>query len=218
MRRKLQKPILYLITRGATTAATDPSSKEFHDLLILTRAAVDAGIDLIQLREKQLTTRVLYELTERAAEIIRGTKTALLVNDRVDVARAAGANGVHLTSNSLDARLVRRTLGNDFIIGVSTHSQLELQQACDADADFAVFGPVFETRSKINYGPPVGLASLTAAAEAVAPFPVLALGGVSITNAIECLRAGADGVAGISLFSEPSSLKGTVAAIRRPYG
>ena len=210
-----QKPILYLITRGATTAATSPASKEFQDILTLVRAAVAAGVNLIQLREKQLTARTLYELTAGLAEITRGTPTSLLVNDRADIARAAGADGVHLASNSIDAAVIRETFGNHFLIGVSTHSQAELQRARDASADFAVFGPVFETSSKAQSGSPVGLQSLSEAAGAVAPFPVLALGGVSIANARECLRAGAVGIAAISLFAEPSSLQSTVAAIRR---
>jgi thiamine-phosphate pyrophosphorylase len=215
MRIKIQKPILYLITRGATTAETQPPSKEFQDILNLVRAAVAAGINLVQLREKQLTARALYELTVCAAEITSGSETALLVNDRADIARAAGADGVHLASNSLEAGLVRATFGSDFLVGVSTHSQAELQQARDAGADFAVFGPVFETRSKAAYGPPLGLQYLQKAAGAVAPFPVLAIGGISSTGAVECLRAGATGVAAIGLFADPSSLKSTVDAIVR---
>jgi thiamine-phosphate pyrophosphorylase len=209
-----QKPILYLITRGATTAATSPASKEFQDVLALVRAAVAAGVNLIQLREKQLTARTLYEMTAGAAAITRGTATSLLVNDRADIARAAGADGAHLTSNSIRPAVIRQTFGNDFLIGVSTHSQAELLQARDGSADFAVFGPVFETSSKAEYGSPVGLQSLSEAVRAVAPFPVLALGGISLPNARECLRAGAAGIAGISIFAEPSSLQSTVAAIR----
>jgi thiamine-phosphate pyrophosphorylase len=182
---------------------------------MLVSAAVAAGIDQIQLREKQLTARTLYELTAAAVEITRGSGTALLVNDRADIARGAGADGVHLTSNSISAKVIRQTFGDDFLIGVSTHSPAELLQARDAGADFVVFGPVFETGSKIGYGPPVGLQRLKEAAGAVAPFPVLALGGVSSANATACLRAGATGVAAISLFAEPSSLKSVVDAIHR---
>jgi thiamine-phosphate pyrophosphorylase len=215
MNLKAQKPILYLITRGATTAETHPGSKDFHDLLTLVRAAVAAGIDLIQLREKQLTARTLFELTRQAVAITRGSDTALLVNDRADIARAAGADGVHLAANSLAAQLVRRTFGPNFLIGVSTHSQLELQHAKDEGADFAVFGPVFETSSKMQYGPPLGLNKLQEAAAAVAPFPVIAIGGITSTNATECLRGGAAGIAAIGLFSEASSLAATAEAIRR---
>jgi thiamine-phosphate pyrophosphorylase len=215
MNLKAHKPILYLITRGATTADTRPASKEFHDLLTLVRAAVAAGIDLIQLREKQLTARTLFELTQRAVEITRGSVTSLLVNDRADVARAAGADGVHLAANSLAAQIVRRTFGANFLIGVSTHSQLELQNANEAGADFAVFGPVFETSSKLQYGSPLGLNELQEAAAAVAPLPVIAIGGITTTTATQCLTGGAAGVAAIELFSDASSLAATAEAIRR---
>jgi thiamine-phosphate pyrophosphorylase len=214
MRLSIPKPILYLITRGATTPTSHPGSKEFQDILNLVRAAVDAGVTLIQLREKQLTARTLFDLTERAAEITSGSQTALLVNDRADVARGAGANGVHLATDSLAAELVRRAFGDDFLIGVSTHSSVELEQARDAGADFAVFGPVFETISKAEYGPPLGLESLQDAARSVQPFPVLALGGVTLVNAVECLRAGAAGVAGISVFADVSSLKSVSDTLR----
>jgi thiamine monophosphate synthase len=95
----LPKPILYLITRGATAEATTSASKEFHWVLDQISAAVAAGVQLIQLREKRLTAHVLFELTARAAEITRRTSTRLLVNDRADIAAGAGADGVHLTTH-----------------------------------------------------------------------------------------------------------------------
>ncbi|MEP6707630.1 MAG: thiamine phosphate synthase [Pyrinomonadaceae bacterium] len=210
---KTQKPILYLITSGATTAATRISSKEFQDLLTLVRAAVAAHIDLVQLREKNLTARMLYELTARAAEMTRDSGTRLLINDRSDVAEAAGADGVHLTTNSVEASVIRGTFGREFVIGVSTHSLSEACAARDAGADFAVFGPVFETGSKRQYGSPVGLEALREAAGALASFPILAIGGISLTNASACLRAGAGGIAAIGLFANSESLKSVVAAI-----
>lgn len=210
---KAQKPILYLITSGATSAATTPSSKEFQDILTIVRAAVESNIDLFQLREKRLTARTLYELAARAAEITGESETRLLVNDRADVARAAGADGVHLTANSIKASAIRQTFGEDFLIGASTHSLEQVRTARADGADFAVFGPVFETHSKRQYGSPVGLEALQKAAETVAPFPVLALGGVSLTNVSECLRSGASGIAAISLFANSASLKSVVAAI-----
>ena len=144
----LLKPITYLITNGATTATTTPSSEDFSRLIKLVAAAVDARIGLIQLRETNLSARVLFELAQQSAEITRGSATRLLVNDRADIARGAGADGVHLTTRSLEARIVRRTFGEEFLIGVSTHSIEEARDAREGGADFAVFGPVFETASK----------------------------------------------------------------------
>jgi thiamine-phosphate pyrophosphorylase len=210
----LPQPIIYLITSGATTPSTDPTAEDFRNVLRLIAAAVRAEVSLVQLREKRLAARVLYELTARAAALVRGTETRLLVNDRADLARTAGADGVHLTARSLEASIVRRAFGPEFLIGVSTHSPAEALAARDHGADFAVFGPVFDTPSKRAYGPPVGLESLREAARAAAPFPVLALGGATGENAAEALRAGASGVAAIRLFGDPEQLAQAVGTIR----
>jgi thiamine-phosphate pyrophosphorylase len=207
------KPILYLITRGATAEVTTSASREFHWVLAQVSAAVAAGVQLIQLREKRLTARVLFELTAQAAEITRGTSTRLLVNDRADIAAGAGADGVHLTTRSLEPKVVRKAFGDDFLIGASTHSLAEATSARNGGADFVVFGPIFPTPSKAEYGPPLGVDCLADVASELAPFPVLALGGISIDNARECLRADASGIAGISLFRAPENLSRTCAEI-----
>jgi thiamine-phosphate pyrophosphorylase len=215
MKFDLSKPIRYLITRGASSEATTAASSEFQQIIEQVSAAVSAGIDLIQIREKRLTARVLYELTEQAAELTRGSATRLLVNDRADIAAAASADGVHLTTQSIDAATIRRTFGEGFLIGASTHSLIEARRARDDGADFVVFGPVFATASKEEYGPPLGLGELEGVARELRPFPVLALGGITVANAAECLRAGASGIAAISLFKEASRLADVVAHIRR---
>lgn len=142
----------------------------------------------------------------------------VLVNDRFDVALAAGAAGVHLTSQSLSTQIVRKTCGEQFIIGVSTHSVSEVRAARDGGADFVVFGPVFETESKRGFGPPQGLAQLEMVVRDVAPFPVLALGGVAPENVVDSFSVGASGVAAIGMFDETESLEETVATIRRIGG
>ena len=215
MKFDLSKPILYLITRGASTETTTRVSPEFKQILEQVAAAVAAGIELIQLREKCLTARVLLELTEQSAALTRGSVTRLLVNDRADVAAAAGADGVHLTAHSLESKTIRRTFGEDFLIGASSHSLTEAEAAKEGGADFIVFGPVFATPSKEKYGPPTGLGKLERVAKHLAPFPVVALGGIDITNANDCLRAGASGLAGISLFQEPSRIDDAVRRLRQ---
>jgi thiamine-phosphate pyrophosphorylase len=210
----LSKPILYLITRGATDETTTTESAEFHKLLRQFSVAITAGIQLIQIREKRLTARVLFELTKRAVSITQGTATRVLVNDRADIAAGAGADGVHLTTQSLEAAVVRQAFGERLLIGSSTHSVEEARRARDAGADFIVFGPVFESPAKKKYGPPVGLQALSGVAHKLAPFPVIALGGISIKNAAACLSAGASGIAGISLFSEPEGLTNVASVIR----
>ena len=203
-----------MITSGETTQATHSQSEEVARLLALVEAAVHARVSLLQLREKRLSARSLYELTTRAAAITRGSATRLLVNDRADIARAARADGVHLTTRSLEAHTLRRAFGDDFLIGVSTHSLEEARAACDGGADFATFGPVFETVSKRVYGPPVGLEKLNEAARTLSPFPLLALGGITQENAAAAIGAGASGVAAIRLFNDRHNLSAVVRAIR----
>lgn len=209
----LSKPILYLITRGATSESTTPDAPEFKQVLNTIAVAVAAGIDLIQIREKQLTARALFELVAEAGKLTRGANTRLLVNDRADIALGAGADGVHLATQSLDAATIRRTFGDGLLIGASTHSLPEVRSAHDSGADFAVFGPVFETESKLQFGSPKGLDELSQVARAVPGFPVLALGGISLLNAADCLAAGARGIAGISLFDKTENFSSLFNAI-----
>ncbi|MBV9928805.1 MAG: thiamine phosphate synthase [Acidobacteria bacterium] len=215
MSRALARPITYLITAGETSSATRPESEEFGRLLALVRAAAAARVTLVQLREKSLTGRVLFELASAAAHAARGSGTRVLVNDRADVARAARCDGVHLTTNSLEASEVRRAFGEDFLIGVSAHTIDEARAARAGGADFAVFGPVFDTPSKRAYGPPVGLEALTKAALDLSPFPLVALGGVGEDEVEKVLQAGAAGVAGIRLFANGQNLARIVHHIGR---
>jgi thiamine-phosphate pyrophosphorylase len=210
-------PIIYLITSGETTPQTTLHSKDFSQLLGLVEAAAAAKIDLIQLREKNLRTKVLFELTSRASDIVRGSRTRLLVNDRADVALAAGAAGVHLTSRSINTSVMRQTFGAEFLIGVSTHSPEEVKAARDDGADFVVFGPVFETASKLVYGQPIGLESLRQVAAKSASFPILAIGGVSLDNVADCFRAGASGIAAIRMLGNKSMLARVAQDIREQF-
>ncbi|HEY0099034.1 MAG TPA: thiamine phosphate synthase [Pyrinomonadaceae bacterium] len=203
-------PISYLVTDGRTTEATNSSSAEFTRLFVLVGACVEAGVSLVQLREKSMRPRVLYELTRRAAELTRGTSTRLLVNDRADIALAARADGVQLTTRSLAPLIVRDISPPGFLIGVSTHALAEAQAASASDADFALFGPVFDTPEKRAYGAPLGLEPLREAARALAPFPLLAIGGITRESIPQVLQAGARGIAAISLFQDESELEAIV--------
>lgn len=180
-------------------------------------AAVAAKIDFIQIREKHLSANVLYQLSTSAARITRGSATKLLVNDRADIARSAGADGVHLTSVSLPPDIVRRTFGPDFLIGVSTHSLEEAVAASRSGADFVVFGPVFDTISKRQYGEPLRLAELKKVTFELAPFPVLALGGVTTNNVADCLHLGAAGIAAIRMLNDRLQLHRVVNEIRERF-
>jgi len=158
-----------------------------------------AGVDWIQIREKDLSARDLFDLVQRAQALPHPAATKILVNTRVDVALAARAAGAHLPSGSPPPRRWRAIAPPDFLIGVSCHTLEEARAAGQDGADYVLFGPVFTPRSKPADLPPRGLDRLAEAARAVA-IPVLALGGITTENASQCASAGAAGVAAISLF------------------
>ncbi len=161
---------------------------------VAARAGRD-GVDMIQVRAKQLSGRALAELVKSAVAASGGK---VLVNTRTDIALACGAQGVHLPAGSIAPRTIRRIAPGGFLIGVSCHTLDELNTAEREDADFAVFGPIFASVTKS--GSPIGLEALRTAAQAVG-LPIYALGGVTAENAPLCIQAGAAGIAGISLFA-----------------
>jgi thiamine-phosphate pyrophosphorylase len=160
---------------------------------------IAAGVDWIQIREKDLATRELYELVCQAVELARPSSTKILVNSRVDVALAAGAAGVHLPSDTPPPRIWRSMSQPGFLIGVSCHTVDEVRRAESEGADYVVFGPVFAPLSKTSDLSPRGLEGLAQASRAVR-IPVLALGGITEDNSATCVAAGAAGIAGISQF------------------
>jgi thiamine-phosphate pyrophosphorylase len=206
--------LLYYITDRTAFAGNE--STRCRRLLEKIAQAVRAGVDYIQLREKDLSTRQLEALAREAAEVAdrvssenRERKTALLINSRTDLALAAHADGVHLRSEDISPQEVREIWSRSSradtsirqapIVGVSCHSPAEVGRAAAAAATFAVFAPVFEKKDAPT-ARPTGLAELEEACNA--SIPVLALGGVTVSNALSCLEAGAAGIAAIRLFQE----------------
>ncbi len=200
MNRLPLSPLLYLITDR------QQFTPHPHRQLEAIAAAAQAGCQLIQIREKDMSARELCEFVRAALARAKPHGARVLVNDRLDVALASGADGVHLRANSLPAAEIRRLVQRrGFLLGVSTHSLTEAQAAETSGADFIVCGPVFPTPSKASYGAPLGLDRFEEICRAV-NVPVLALGGLTMGNFTEPLSRGAAGIAAISLFKNLTSL------------
>jgi thiamine-phosphate pyrophosphorylase len=174
------------------------------------RSAFAAGLDYVQVREKDLPGGRLEGLVGDLAALPEKTAShllvpvRLLVNERLDLAMACGADGVHLPADSLPPGAVRSRAGADWIVGVSCHAQEDVEQAAQSGATYVLLGPVFETPSK-PAGRPLGIPRLRETCRR-SPVPVFALGGVTRENAASCVRAGAAGIAGIRLFQQADDL------------
>jgi thiamine-phosphate pyrophosphorylase len=207
-----RKPILcYVTDRRAYDRARPPAGGPSANSIGSVRSAIQnaaaAGVDWIQIREKDLAGGALTDFARLAVADTKEAAARILLNDRLDVALAASAAGIHLGENSVPLEAVarwRRHAGkSDFQIGVSCHL---LEAACAAErggADYIFFGPVFATPSKAAFGPPQGIAKLREVCASV-KIPVLAIGGITFDNARMCLDAGAAGIAAIRLFQDAS--------------
>lgn len=168
-------------------------------LLALIARALELGVELIQIREKDLSARELSALTRRAMALPNPHRTLVLVNDRIDVALACGAHGVHLPGNRIAPAKLRGILPERFVVGVSCHTREELFRAQEEDADYAFIGSVFRPLSKTDTREPLGLEGLRAAVAGL-QIPSFALGGITEETISACAQAGVPGIAGISLF------------------
>ena len=180
---------LYLVTDRHQTGG--------RDIVEVLGQAAAAGAPAIQLREKGLDTVEMYRLAERLLAMTRQAGAALLINDRMDIAMALGADGVHLTRKSLPPREVRSLVGSRMLIGISCHGLEDVREAVDGGVDFVVLGPIYATLSKAPYGPPLAPGILREARR-ICPLPILAIGGIKAARVPEVVGAGADGVAAIS--------------------
>jgi thiamine-phosphate pyrophosphorylase len=164
---------------------------------------IEGGATFVQLREKHLSPREFYSEAEEALKVARASGAKLIVNDRADVALALGADGVHLGQDDMPPRAARALLGERAVIGFSTHSVEQAIAAARMPVDYIAVGPVFETKSKENPDPVVGLEGLRRVREAVGPVTLVAIGGVTRENGPSALAAGADSVAVISVLLSP---------------
>ena len=197
---KTSLPYLYLITDRHQVKKKDQFLETIEELL-------RSGIKMIQLREKDLSAAELYPLAKSLRTMTHYHNSLLLINDRIDLALAVKADGVHLGHHSLPINVARKILGPRFVIGASTHSSAEVKIATQQGADFVTFGPIYYTPSKAAYGNPVGIEQLQQIA-AETSIPIYALGGIKENNTKTTLEAGAHGIAVISaLLTAPSPTK-----------
>lgn len=188
----LHKPIVYCISEGRADDDNFHLVKE--DIVPKIGNAASRGVSMFQIREKKLSAARQFELAEEAVRAAGETGLKIIVNGRADIALAAGAAGVHLPADGVSAGHLRKCVPEDFIIGVSTHSVEETVAAMDDGADFVTFGPVFASPGK---GRGVGLNYLAEVCATVAPFPVVALGGIDQGRIEVVFRNGASGFAAI---------------------
>jgi thiamine-phosphate diphosphorylase len=204
---RLDHPGVCFVTSRAATG-----DRPLHEVVT---AAIAGGCDLIQVREKDLTGGPLLQLVRTIVDAAkpRGARCAVVVNDRLDVALAAKAAGVHLPADGLPIAPVRRHAGKKFLVGRSVHSLAEAKQAGKDGADYLFFGPVFATPSKAAFGPPQGPDLLRKVAEAV-KIPVWAIGGINPGTAAELRGLPIAGVAAISFIATAADPGDAVRALR----
>lgn len=194
----IQLPKLYPITDTAISGLSHGEQ---------VRRLIAGGASLIQLRDKQASSRVFYSDAHVALQVARSAGVKLIINDRVDIALALRADGVHLGQEDMPVEAARRILGDQAIIGFSTHNQEQVREALHLPIDYLAFGPIFPTISKHNPDPVAGLTHLKQACEMALPKPVVAIGGINRSNAKEVLKAGARGAAVISaVLANPSRI------------
>ncbi|HET7841296.1 MAG TPA: thiamine phosphate synthase [Terriglobia bacterium] len=178
-------------------AIIDPAQTGGRPVKAVCEELLAAGVRLIQYRDKQASSRALFETTSGLRDILRGHPAIFIVNDRADIALAVGADGVHVGQEDLPVELARSLLGPDRWVGTSTHNLGQLREADASSAGYVAFGPIFATQSKAKPDPVVGLDGLRQARKATAK-PLVAIGGMTVSKARQAIEAGADAVAVIS--------------------
>jgi len=196
-------------------AVLDPERCRQRDPLVLLEAAANGGATLVQLRAKQMPTRALMALAEQALGVLERYRIPLVINDRVDVALAVGAAGVHLGKDDMPAAAARRLLGDDRIVGVTIHHGDEADLVDRSVADYAGIGPVYVTASKDPGDPPIGPGGLRLLRQRLDGFPICGIAGIDYTNAAPVIEAGADGIAVISDIFMADDVEAATARLRR---
>ena len=193
---------------------TDRKGLTPGELPVRLREAIEANLSWVQIREKDACAREMCPWVAEAVQAASGRATQILVNDRLDVVLACGADGVHLGGHSVPAAVARKWIPKPRRVGVSCHSLEEAQSAQEAAADYILLGPIFQPFSKTSSLPPLGLEGLRKVCREI-QIPVLALGGISPRRILPCREAGARGVAAIAMFQDCRSLRERVEEIQK---
>ena len=206
--------LCYVTDRKALAGS---ANEQIRVLLQKIESAARAGADWIQIREKDLSARELAGLVTEALLRVSGS-CRIFVNDRLDVALAVGAGGVHLGETGIPVEEAKRLLHGenmqkDFLVGASVHSLESAKAAQASGADYVIFGPVFGTPSKASFGPPQGTEKLGELCRTLS-IPVIAIGGITTENAAQCKAAGASGIAAIRLFQDAPDLEAVIRQLR----
>ncbi len=195
----MHMPPLMLITDNAANS---------QQIISVVTNACENGVRTVQLRQKNMHARELWQLANKLRQLTAEYRAFLTINGRLDIALAVNADGVHLSEKDLSPQVVKK-LKPSLTVGVSTHSVESALRAQQEGADYVVFGPIFETPSKIAFGPPQGISRLEMVTQLLS-IPVIAVGGISFEQAAACLAAGAYGIAAIGAFVQTNDMRATV--------
>jgi thiamine-phosphate pyrophosphorylase len=193
---------------------TDPDLVGERPLLEVVAAAIRGGVRLVQYRDKHASTRTMVQTAAALVQLCRRMDVRFLVNDRVDVALAVNADGVHVGQEDMPVALARKLLGPDKLLGVSVHSAAEIRQAEQGGADHLSLSPVFATPTKPDHQTPLGLDGVRALA-AVSRLPLIAIGGIQLDNAARVISAGVQGICVVSAIFADSDPEQAARALRR---
>jgi len=199
---------------GRLCLVADMEAARGKDLALIVTGAVEGGITLLQLRAKKLNSRPFLDLALKLRPLVRSAGIPLIINDRVDIALASGADGVHLGQNDMPLAAARKLLGEDAVIGISANTVEEARDAESEGADYIGLSPVYSTPSKTDTDPPIGLVGVGRLTEAVS-IPGIAIGGINRANAADIFLAGAAGIAVISAIMAAEDVRQAAAELRQ---
>ena len=208
MRRSFRLPRVYPITDTQISGLSHAGQVALF---------AEAGATLVQLREKRASAAEFYEAAKAALAVAAERGVQLIVNDRVDIALAIAASGVHLGQDDLPPEAARCLLGDEAVLGYSTHSVSQALEAAALPIDYLAIGPIFSTRTKENPDPVVGLEGLRTVRNAIGRLPLVAIGGITPANAVDVIRAGADSVAMISGLWDEGSIVSSAFRLPLPH-